>query len=104
VATYSSGMRSRIGMAVSMAVDFDCYLIDEAFSVGDGIFRARAEAVLESKFKKASLVLVSHSVATVRRLCNMGAVMWKGDLRLYDDLEDAIQEYQRVTNNMGTYE
>ena len=104
VATYSSGMRSRIGMAVSMAVDFDCYLIDEAFSVGDGIFRARAEAVLEAKFKKASLVLVSHSVATVRRLCNMGAVMWKGDLRLYDDLEDAIKEYQRVTHNMGTYE
>ncbi len=104
VASYSSGMRARVSFAVSMAVDFECYLIDEALSVGDGIFKARAEAIFEAKRKQASLVVVSHSIGTVRSLCNMGAVLSRGELRLYDDLEDAIKEYQRITNNLGTYE
>ncbi len=104
VNSYSSGMRARVSFAVSMAVDFECYLIDEALSVGDGIFKARAEAIFEAKRKQASLVVVSHSIGTVRNLCNMGAVLSRGELRLYDDLEDAIKEYQLITNNLGTYE
>jgi len=104
VNTYSSGMRSRVNFAVSMAVDFECYLLDEALSVGDGVFRARADAVFQAKRKQASLIVVSHSISTVRNLCDMGAVLSQGELRLYDDLEDAIKEYQRVTHNLGTFE
>jgi capsular polysaccharide transport system ATP-binding protein len=97
-------MRSRVNFAVSMAVDFECYLLDEALSVGDGVFRARADAVFQAKRKQASLIVVSHSISTVRNLCDMGAVLSQGELRLYDDLEDAIKEYQRITHNLGTFE
>ena len=104
IATYSSGMRARVSFAVSMAVDFECYLIDEALSVGDGVFKARADAIFEAKRKQASLVVVSHSISTVRSLCDMGAVLSQGELRLYDDLEDAIKEYQVISRNLGTSE
>ena len=97
VATYSSGMRSRVSFAASMAADFDCYLLDEALSVGDGVFRAKADAIFEAKRKKANVILVSHSAATVRRMCNMGAVLADGQLRIYDDLEDAIRAYEAVS-------
>jgi capsular polysaccharide transport system ATP-binding protein len=80
------------------------YLIDEALSVGDGVFKARADAIFEAKRKHASLVVVSHSIGTVRSLCDMGAVLSQGELRLYDDLEDAIKEYQVISRNLGTYE
>jgi len=104
VATYSSGMRSRLSFGVSMAVDFECYLVDETLSVGDGVFRARAEAVFEEKRRRSSLILVSHSPQTVKRVCDMGAVLSHGELRLYDKLDDAIEDYQAVTNNLGTFE
>ena len=104
VATYSSGMKSRISFGLSMAVDFECYLVDEALSVGDGIFRARADALFEAKRKQASLIIVSHSPATVRRYCDMGAVMSNGDLLIFDQLEDAISHYEQMTRNLGTFE
>jgi capsular polysaccharide transport system ATP-binding protein len=97
VATYSSGMRSRVSFAASMAADFDCYLLDEALSVGDGVFRAKADAIFEAKRKKANVILVSHSASTVRRMCNMGAVLADGQLRIYDDLEDAIRAYEAIS-------
>ena len=87
-----------------MAVDFECYLVDEALSVGDGIFKARADALFEAKRKHASLIMVSHSPATVRRYCDMGAVMSNGDLLIFDELEDAISHYEQMTRNLGNFE
>ena len=104
VATYSSGMRSRVSFAVSMAVDFECYLLDEALSVGDGLFRARADAIFAAKRERASIILVSHSPGTIRQYCDMGAVLSRGRLKLYEKLEDAIDAYQAVTHNLGTFE
>jgi capsular polysaccharide transport system ATP-binding protein len=104
VATYSSGMRARVSFGVSMAVDFECYLVDETLSVGDGIFRARAEAIFAAKRERASIILVSHSANTIRNYCNMGAVLSNGRLRLYDKMEDAIDAYQALTHNLGTFE
>ena len=104
VATYSSGMKARVSFGVSMAVDFECYLIDEALSVGDGIFKARADAIFAAKRERASIILVSHSPGTVRNYCDMGAVLSRGRLKLYDKLEDAIDAYQALTRNLGTFE
>ena len=84
IATYSSGMRSRISFGLSMAIDFDVYLVDEALSVGDGIFKARADALFQAKAKQANLIIVSHSPATVRKYCDMGAVMSNGQLVIFD--------------------
>ena len=104
VASYSSGMKARVSFGVSMAVDFECYLVDEALSVGDGIFRARADAIFAAKRERASLILVSHSISAVRNYCDMGAVLSRGRLKLYDKLEDAIEAYQALTRNLGTFE
>ncbi len=104
IATYSSGMRSRISFGLSMAINFDYYLVDEALSVGDGVFKARADALFEAKAKQANLIVVSHSVATVSRYCDMGAVLSNGELLLFDKLEDAIAHYQAITNMLGTFE
>jgi capsular polysaccharide transport system ATP-binding protein len=95
-ATYSSGMRSRISFGLSMAVDFDCYLVDEAFSVGDGVFKARADALFEARRQHASLIMVSHSPTVIRRYCDTGAVLSNGELILFEDIEDAIDYYDEV--------
>jgi capsular polysaccharide transport system ATP-binding protein len=97
VATYSSGMRSKLTFGVSMAADFECYLLDELLSVGDVSLKARATALFEEKRKKASLILVSHSVGEIRKLCDMGAVMGNGHLRLFDNVSDAIAEYDKMS-------
>jgi capsular polysaccharide transport system ATP-binding protein len=104
IATYSSGMRSRISFGLSMAIDFECYLVDEALSVGDGLFKARADAMFEVKRKHASLIMVSHNPATIRRYCDMGAVLSNGELSLFDALDDAVQYYQSITDNLGNFE
>ena len=104
VATYSSGMKARVSFGVSMAVDFECYLVDEALSVGDGIFKARADAIFAAKRERASIIMVSHSPGTIRNYCDMGAVLSRGRLKLYDKLEDAIEAYQAVTHDLGTFE
>jgi capsular polysaccharide transport system ATP-binding protein len=104
VASYSSGMKARVTFGVSMAVDFECYLIDEALSVGDGIFRARADAIFAAKRERASIIMVSHSPGTIRNYCDMGAVLSRGRLKLYDKLDDAIEAYQAVTRNLGNFE
>lgn len=90
--TYSSGMRSRLALAVSLAVDFDCYMVDEALAVGDTRFgRAFAE-----KIERSGLILVSHSPALVRRLCTRAAVLDQGILTFYDDLDEALATYNAL--------
>ena len=90
--TYSSGMRARLALAVSLAVDFDCYLVDEALAVGDTRFgRAFAE-----KIERSGLILVSHSPALVRRLCTRAAVLDQGILTFYDDLDEALATYNAL--------
>ena len=90
--TYSSGMRSRLALAVSLAVDFDCYMVDEALAVGDTRFgRAYAE-----KIERSGLILVSHSPALVRRLCTRAAVLDQGILTFYDDLDEALATYNAL--------
>ena len=93
VRTYSSGMRSRLSFGVSMAIDFDTYLVDEVTSVGDRNFREKSAAVFHDRMKGRSAVVVTHSLAEVRNLCTSGAVLEKGHLRYFHDLEDAIEVY-----------
>jgi capsular polysaccharide transport system ATP-binding protein len=92
VMTYSSGMRTRLALAVSLAVDFDCYLVDEALAVGDTRF-GRAFA---KKIERSGLILVSHSPALVRRLCTRAAVLDEGTLTFYEDLDEALATYNSL--------
>ena len=92
VSTYSSGMRSRLGLAISLAVDFDCFLVDEALAVGDTKF-GRAFA---ARIQNAGLIIVTHQPSMVRQLCNRAAVLDQGTLTFYEDLDEALATYNSL--------
>lgn len=96
VGTYSSGMRARLAFAISMGVDFEVYLIDELTSVGDAAFRQKARQAFADKVGRASVIMVSHQMGTLRRICSAGALLNNGELIYYDDIGDAIAHYQDV--------
>jgi capsular polysaccharide transport system ATP-binding protein len=92
--TYSSGMRSRLAFGVSMGVRFDTYLVDEVTSVGDANFKAKSEAVFMERMQNAGAIVVTHSMAMIKRMATMGAVLEAGKLTLYDDIDDAIAAHE----------
>ncbi len=93
VETYSSGMAARLSFALSMAIDFDCYLIDEVIAVGDQRFATRCLAALEERRKRSALLLVSHQGETLRAFCNTAAILHKGKLTFHEDMDEALAIY-----------
>lgn len=98
VKTYSSGMRSKLAFGLSLAIGFEFYLVDEAFSVGDATFRQKAQRFLKERTKESSLIFVSHSTSSIKAHCNCGAVLDKGKLTFYNDLTKAFDHYQEICN------
>ena len=96
IKTYSSGMTARLAFGLSMAIDFDCYLIDEVTAVGDARFAARCQAVFDQRREHTDIIIVSHSMATVKSLCQRGAVLVDGRLMMFDDVDEAIEVYNRL--------
>jgi capsular polysaccharide transport system ATP-binding protein len=94
--TYSSGMMSRLLFAMSLAIDFDCYLIDEGASAGDQRFVARAKQALSDRLRSRTIVMVSHSAAHIRTFCRTAAVLHEGMLTFYEDLDEAIATYEAL--------
>jgi capsular polysaccharide transport system ATP-binding protein len=93
VKVYSSGMRARLGFAVSMMIDFDCYLIDEVVSVGDSRFQARCQEELYDKRSDRALIIVSHDSNYLREHCQRACVLDKGALSHFADIESAIEHH-----------
>ncbi len=98
VKTYSSGMKSKLAFGLSMAIGFDFYLIDEAYSVGDATFRQKAEQALKEQTNNSTLIFVSHSMSAVRQNCVCGAVLNAGQLVYYPDVNEAIKVYTEICN------
>ncbi len=94
VKTYSSGMRARLAFAISMAVEFDCFLIDEIIAVGDSRFHEKCEHELFEKRRDRAFIMASHDTATIRRHCNRAGVLVAGKLRVFDDIDEAYEYYQ----------
>jgi capsular polysaccharide transport system ATP-binding protein len=95
VKTYSSGMRSRLAFGLSLAFDFDVYLSDEATSVGDASFKAKATQAFRDRIGSASLIMVSHSTGILKDLCQAGIWLHQGRAIWYDNLDDAINDYHK---------
>lgn len=93
VKAYSSGMRARLAFAISMAVDFDCFLIDEVISVGDARFHAKCNSELFEKRKSRAMIIVSHEVHNIREHCNKGCVLHQGKLHQFENIDDAYVFY-----------
>lgn len=92
--TYSSGMRSRLQFALSLAFDFDVYIADEAISAGDASFRNKARAAFKHRADHASLIMVSHSENALRNFCDAGVWLNDGQAHWFDDIDDALKAYQ----------
>lgn len=87
-------MRSRVAFGLSMAFDFDYYLIDEAGAVGDPQFKKKSKAVYNEKLKSANVILVSHNMNEVRELCQHVIVVQDGKAEVFADVEEGIDVYQ----------
>lgn len=93
IKTYSSGMRSRLAFGLSMAFDFDYYLIDEVMSVGDAQFKRKCAEVFEQKLQQSKVVLVSHSMNEIKKLCDIVLLVRDGGIQIYEDVDEGINAY-----------
>ncbi|PLL10804.1 ABC transporter ATP-binding protein [Tabrizicola sp. TH137] len=96
VRTYSAGMGARIGFGLSMALRFDVYLVDELLSVGDASFRAKSRRAFDDLLTRSRIILVSHSMGSLRDYCDCGLLVANGTARFYDDIEEAIDAYAAI--------
>jgi len=94
VKSYSSGMRARIAFGMSLAFDFDYYLVDEAFSVGDAHFRAKAVKEFKAKIDAANLIFVSHDMGQVKKLCDIVLLVQDGEVVQFEDINAGISAYR----------
>lgn len=94
VRTYSSGMRARLAFAISMIIEFDCFLIDEVGAVGDARFHQRCNKELFGNRGDRAMVIISHDASYVRDHCNRFAVLNEGRLVEFDDFEAAYSDFR----------
>lgn len=92
--TYSNGMRARLAFGLSMAIDFQVYLIDEVIAVGDKPFQEKCRATLKARRDRSSVIIVSHNMQTIRQFSDRCAVLIDGKLALFDSVDEAAQVYE----------
>lgn len=101
--TYSSGMAARLAFAVAINVEPEILIVDEALSVGDMAFQAKCSLRMKQlKETGVTIFFVSHSLATVKALCNKALYIDKGQLVLYGDVKDVCQLYEKEINQSFT--
>ena len=94
IKSYSSGMRSRIGFGLSMAFNFDYYLLDEAGAVGDASFRKKSQALLDELKASSNLIMVSHDLNDLTRNCDVAFLVRDGKAEYFDNMQDAVEVYK----------
>jgi capsular polysaccharide transport system ATP-binding protein len=95
VKSYSSGMRSRLAFAISLAFDFDVYLVDELTSVGDAAFRKKSRDAFRDIAARAGLIMVSHDEATLKAFCDTALWLHEGQALWFDDLAEGLARYKK---------
>jgi teichoic acid transport system ATP-binding protein len=92
--TYSSGMKSRLGISVATAFEPDLLLIDEVLGVGDASFREKSKRRVRTLIENSgAVVLVSHSMALLRDICDRILLIEKGEVVYLGDPKEAIKRY-----------
>ena len=93
---YSTGMRARLAFGLSLAIEFDCYLIDEVISVGDMLFQAKCVTELFDIRGDRAFIMASHDMDLLRRHCNKAIIVERGHAKVIDDLDLAIDIYTSI--------
>jgi capsular polysaccharide transport system ATP-binding protein len=96
VKTYSSGMRARLAFALSLAIEFDCYLIDEVILVGDQNFSRKCHYELFEKRSDRALILASHSTELLREVCNRTILLRNGTGEVFEDVNEGLEIYNNL--------
>ena len=94
IKSYSSGMRSRIGFGLSMAFNFDYYLLDEAGAVGDASFRKKSQNLLNDLKKSSNLIMVSHDLKDLTQNCDVAFLVRDGKAEYFEDVLEAVEVYK----------
>lgn len=95
VRKYSSGMRARLAFAISMAFQYDYYLIDEITGAGDERFRARTKSAFEQIRGRGSIIMVSHGAEQLLQVCELGVYLHQGELRYFGPVREALAAYKQ---------
>lgn len=90
---YSSGMKARLAFALSLCIEFDCYLIDEVIAVGDSRFTEKCKKELFENKKDRSLILVSHNMNAIKSYCDKAMVLNEGHLYQFETIDEAYKHY-----------
>lgn len=93
IKTYSSGMKSRLQFALSLAFDFDVYISDEVTAAGDRRFQAKAAQAFKDLVGRSSIIMVSHSEKTLKDFCQSGVFLHEGRATWFDQIDDALYAY-----------
>lgn len=96
VYSYSAGMAARLAFGISLAIEFECYIIDEATAAGDERFKLRSERELLARRDTASLIMTSHNPQELKNYTQRGAVLYGGSLVMYDTIAEACEVHHRL--------
>ena len=94
IKSYSSGMRSRIGFGMSMAFNFDYYLLDEVGAVGDRAFKKKSQALLDELKENSNIIMVSHDLKDLTRNCDVAFLVRDGQAEYFENIEEAVEVYK----------
>jgi capsular polysaccharide transport system ATP-binding protein len=94
IRNYSSGMRARLALGLSLSIDFDCYLIDEVIGVGDQRFVQKAHEQIFEKRKDRALMLASHNVGVIKDYCGSALILHRGRGKIFTDIDLALDIYR----------
>ena len=97
VSHYSAGMMTRLAFALSMAIEFDCFLIDEVLVVGDARFHDRCHIELFHKRKDRAFILVTHNADSIKMYCERACVLHQGRLVPFETVDEAYEFYNTQT-------
>jgi len=100
VKNYSSGMYARLGFSIAVHVDPDILVVDEILAVGDEAFQRRCyDRIAEMKAQGKTLVIVSHALESIRKLCDSVIWMDAGEMRAYAQDTSLVTDYLREVNS-----
>lgn len=92
--SYSAGMRARLAFAISMVIEFDCFLIDEVFAVGDDRFQRKCHVELFERRSDRGMIFVSHNEHFIKEHCHRVAILDEGRVKAFESVDEAYDYYR----------